>query len=426
MGFAQLHCHHSSGSMLDSVVSSEELAKRASELGHKYLADTDHGRCSAWYDHNLACLKYGVKPIFGIEQYIVEDEGLMVMNDKGKRTRSKNNHIILLAKNQTGMRNISHLLYISMADTDHFYYNNHNTFSELFKYSEGIICGTACMASPFANALKEGREDKAESLFKTFLDVFKDNFYVELQLNEMVHDIGALKNGQKDINDFLSSLADKYGVPKVITGDVHYLMPEDYKLQDISLAMREKRTVNEAGFTLESRTLYYHDVPDYKAFNERFGYGLTDEQIEQYCSNAEYIASRCDACIPERTKAIFPNVTNEDEYEMERLAKENLAAYCGVDDWQKAPEEYKERLESELNVLKAKGFGNYVMLLWDIFQFCSRENVPVGYARGSGAGSLVLFLLGITKIDSLKNGLLFDRFLSQDRCVDCVVDYWNE
>lgn len=426
MGFAQLHCHHSAGSMLDSVVSSEELAKRANELGHKYLSVTDHGRCSAWYDHQIACNKYGIKPIFGIEQYVVPDDGLVVMNDKGKRTRSKNNHLILLAKNQTGMRNISHLLYISMSDPDHFYYNNHNTFSEIFKYSEGVVCGTACMASPFANALKDGNDKLAEELFRLFLDNFKENFYVELQLNEMVHDIGQLKNGQKDINDFLSSMADKYGVPKVVTGDVHYLMPEDYKLQEISLAMREKRTMNDAGFTLEAKTLFYHDISDYKFFNERFGYGLKDDQIDEYCNNAEYIASKCDACIPERTKAIFPSVTKEDEYEMERLSKENLAKKFGVDDWRKTPQEYVERVETELDLLKRKGFGSYVMLLWDIFQFCTKNDIPVGFARGSGGGSEVLYLLGITKIDPLRYKLLFERFINSERCVDCVIDYFSE
>lgn len=426
MGFAQLHCHHASGSMLDSVVTSEELAKRASEFGHKYLSVTDHGRCSSWYEHSIACKKYGIKPVFGIEQYVVQDDGLVVYNDKGKRVRSKNNHIILLAKSPEGMRNISHLLYISMGDTEHFYYNNHNTFSELFKYSKDVICGTACMASPFANALKEGKEDRAEEIFKLFLDNFKENFYVELQLNELTHEIGDLKNGQKDINNFLSSLADKYGVPKVITGDVHYLMPEDYRIQDISLAMRERRTVNDAGFSLESKTLFYHDVKDYKFFNERFGYGLIDEQIEEYCNNAEYIASKCDGYIPERTKSIFPCVTNDDEYEVEKKSKENILKYFNTDNINNVPEEYRLRLEKELDILKRKGFGSYIMLLWDIFQYCENNNIPVGFGRGSGCGSLVLFLMGITKLDPIRYGLLFERFLAEERAQNCVVDYWSE
>lgn len=312
-----------------------------------------------------------------------------------------------------------------MTGENHFYYNNHSTFSEIFQYKKDVICGTACMMSPFSNALKEGNPEKSEKLFNLFLDNFRDDFYVEVQLNELVHEGEGLERGQKTVNDFLISLADKHGVPVVITGDVHYLDKEDYRLQDISLAMRERRTVNDPGFTLEARTLFYHDVCDYKFLNERFGYGYTDAQIEQWCDNAGEIASRCHGEIPERTTMIFPTVTTDDEYEMERLAKENLARKFGVDEWQKAPQEYVERVEYELDLLKRKGFGSYCMVLQDIFRFCDEEEIPVGFGRGSGAGSLVLYLLGITRLDPLRYKLLFERFINSERCVDCVVDYFN-
>lgn len=425
MGFAQLHCHHASGSMLDSVVTSEELAKRASELGHKSLSVTDHGRLSAWFDHQAACRKYGLNPVFGLEQYVIPDDELITLNDKGKRVRCRNNHLILLAKNMEGMNNIRHLHYISMAAENHFYYNNHSTFSEIFQYKDGVICGTACMMSPFSNALKDGKPEKAEELFNLFLNNFKDDFYVEIQLNELTKEIAGLEHGQKSTNDFLIDLANKNGVPIVITGDVHYLGREDYRIQDISLAMREKRTMNDPGFTLESRTLYYHDIDDYRYFDTRFEYNYGDEKIFEWCNNAEEIASRCHAEIPERTTMIFPNVTLEDEYEMERISKENLAKKFGVDDWRKAPQEYIDRIEMELGLLKRKGFGSYCMVLYDIFKYCDEEGIPVGYGRGSGAGSLVLYLLGVTKIDSIKYGLLFERFLSDARTVNTVVDYFT-
>ena len=425
MGFAQLHCHHSSGSMLDSVVTSEQLAQRATQYGHKSLAVTDHGRLSAWFEHQQACRKYGINPVFGLEQYVIPDDELVTLNDKGKRVRCKNNHLILLAKSDEGMNNIRHLHYISMTGENHFYYNNHSTFSEIFQYKKDVICGTACMMSPFSNALKEGNPEKSERLFNLFLDNFRDDFYVEVQLNELVHEGEGLEHGQKTVNDFLISLADKHGVPVVITGDVHYLDKEDYRLQDISLAMRERRTVNDPGFTLEARTLFYHDVCDYKFLNERFGYGYTDAQIEQWCDNAGEIASRCHGEIPERTTMIFPAVTTDDEYEMERLVKENLARKFGVDEWQKAPQEYVERVEYELDLLKRKGFGSYCMVLQDIFRFCDEEEIPVGFGRGSGAGSLVLYLLGITRLDPIKYGLLFERFVSEARCVNTVVDYFS-
>lgn len=209
MGFAQLHCHHAEGSMLDSVVSSEELAQRAAQYGHKSLSVTDHGRLSAWFEHQQACRKYDINPVFGLEQYVIPDDELITLNDKGKRIRCKNNHLILLAKTPEGMNNIRHLHYISMAAENHFYYNNHSTFSEIFKYSKDVICGTACMMSPFSNALKEGNPEKSERLFNLFLDNFKDDFYVEVQLNELVHEGEGLKQGQKTVNDFLIDLANR-------------------------------------------------------------------------------------------------------------------------------------------------------------------------------------------------------------------------
>lgn len=428
MGFAQLHCHHAGGSMLDSVVTSEELAKRASELGHKYLVATDHGRCSAWYDNQKACNKYGIKPIFGIEQYIVQDDELVYMNQAGKRVRSPNNHIILLAKNKTGMKNISHLLYDSMADDSHFYYNNHNTFSEVFKYSEGIVCGTACMMSPFSNALKKGNENLAINLFMMFLNHFKDDFYVEVQLNELTREIDKLEFGQKSTNDFLISLAEKHGVPIVITGDVHYLDKEDYRIQDISLAMREKRSIENPGFSLEARTLFYQDVNDYKFFNNRFGYNYSEAKIDEWCNNAEIIAKKCtssDAEISERMRMIFPSLTPNDENLMETLTKQNLMKIFNVDDYSKVPAEYSERLDYELELLTRKGFGSYCMVLYDIFKYCNENEILTGFGRGSGAGSLALYLLGITKINPIEHGLLFSRFINEQRCVNAVYDYFG-
>lgn len=312
-----------------------------------------------------------------------------------------------------------------LTSNDHYYYNNHSTFSEIFKYSDGVICGTACMMSPFANALKVGDEKKAEKLFTDFLDVFKDDFYVEVQLNELVRTIDKLEFGQKSVNEYMMMLADKYGVPKVITGDVHYLDKEDYRIQDISLAMREKRTMGTDGFSLEARTLFYHDVCDYKFFNERFGYGYSEELIDEMCSNTQYIAEKCNYIIPERTKMIYPHVTFDDEYEMERLSNERLIQLFNVNSYEDVPKEYRERLELELDVLKRKGFGSYVMVLEDLFEHCKEANIPVGFGRGSGAGSLVLYLMGITKIDPLKHELLFERFLSEERCTNCVCDYFS-
>jgi len=390
MSFTHLHIHNNVGSKLDGIASLEDYAKRAVELGHTHLACTDHGSLSGWYDLQQACTKYKLQPIFGLEQYVIEEKEMLEINSEKKRRRYPNQHLILLAKNEAGYKNISHLHYDSMTLEGRYYYRNHSTIEDIFKYSEGVMVGTACMASPFARLLKEGKPEEAEKLFLKFKDVFKDDFYVELQFNELNDDrIGGLENGQKTINNFMKGLADKHNVKKVITGDVHYLNQEDNVVQNIAIAMRSGFTKadiedeTKKTFQIESKNLFYHDVSDYKDFNKRWDYGYTDEEIEEWCNNSQYFADKCDYQIPERDHMIIPAVTADD------ITKLNDECYLGLEKKikeglieEKDREKYVKRLEYEKGILVKKGFASYVLVLWDIFKFCSDNKFMVGFGRG--------------------------------------------
>lgn len=422
MSFCHLHLHSALGSRLDAVSSSFDYAKKAKEYNHPAIATTDHGHLNNIYQHQQACLKGGIKPILGVEMYIAPDLITLV---EGKRKRTKDQHIILLVQNKIGYQNLLKINYISMSDDTHFYYSPRITIPELFELSEGLLCGTACIGSPFATLLKNSKEREAEKLFKQFLEIFKDRFYAEIQINELVDPMDELVKGQQTYNNWIIEKAKKYGVPIVITGDVHYAEPGMDKLQTLSIAIRDKTTIDKLTFELESKNLYYHDIPDYQKFNIEFNYKYTEEFILNCCNTTSYISDKIDFLIPERTKMILPNISDDDEMLLVQKAKEGLCKYFNKS-FEECPTEYKKRLIYELSVIIRKGFCNYLLILEDIFRFAKKEEITHGPGRGSAAGSLVVFCLGITTIDPIKFGLFFERFISQSRLPDYVYDYWSE
>ena len=421
--FVQLHIHNSMGSLLDGVASPEDYAKRASEYGHEALAVTDHGRLIALYNHQQSCLKYGIKPIFGMEAYLTDE---LVHEEDGKRKRTHANHLILLVKNETGYKNLLKLNYISNKDTDHFYYVPRITEDELFENGEGLIVNSACIASKFSMLIRENKIDDCEKLIVKYLEKFKEDFYIEIQLNELTKKIDEAEFGQKTVNEVMMSFADKYGIPIILTSDTHYLNKEDNEIQNLSIAMRSKETRNTSSFHLEAQNLYYHKIEDFLRFNKEFGYNYSEEKILQYCSNAYDVSKKCDFLIPERKKMLLPYVygsQENDDSELIKKAREGLKNRLGG----KITKEYKDRLNYELEILLRKGFSSYILILEDLFRYVnSKETLYHGIARGSGGGSLVLYSLGITELNPLKYGLLFERFLSAERAPDFVINYFCE
>lgn len=424
MGFVHLHAHSSLGSRLDGVSSSEDYVKKAVSYNHKALAITDHGRLNGIYEHQTQCLKYDIKPIIGMEMYLSDNlEMFEKKRGKGKRIRTKNYHIILLVKNEIGYKNLLYLNYLSMKDTTHFYYLPRITQKELFANSEGLIIGTACIVNPFCSLLRAGKQDEAISLFQKYVEVFKEDFYVELQLNELINEMDDLQYGQKTSNDFMIMMANKFGIPIVLTGDIHYTEKGQDKLQTLSIAIRNKNTIDNITFELESKELYYHNVNDYIEFNERWKYGYSKKNILEWCRNTEIVADKCNFLIPLRKRLHLPQMTDDDDKNLIVEGRKGLMLRLGIDNYSEIPEEYKKRLEHELKILIRKGFSSYCLICKDISDFSLENGIYGRIGRGSASGSILLWALNIHNFDSIKHGLLFERFMSKDRSPDLVVDY---
>lgn len=429
--FCQLHIHTHIGSQLDGVGDPKEYAALAKEKGHPALAVTDHGKMNAFYKHQEACVKEGIKPIFGVEAYVeFQLERFEEKAGKQKRIRNKNMHLILLAKNEVGYKNLLKLNYISMSDDKHFYYRNHITIDELFENKEGLIIGSGCGGSPFNTLFREGNEEEADKLYGRFVEEFGDDFYTELHISELYDrlDADGEEDGydQKKINAFELRMAKKHKRMIVLAGDVHYQLPGKDQIQTLAIAIRNRDTIDKLTFQIESKNLYYHDVDDYKNFSKQWDYGYTDEQIDEWCGNTVKIADRIDFLMPERNRMILPEVSDNDDALIIKKARYGLTKRCGVENYHDCPKEYKDRLDTEIKVIIQKGMSNYVLILEDVFRFADSENIMRGPARGSGGGSLLLYALDITTLDPIKYGLIFERFLSAERSPDVVFDYFGE
>ena len=410
-----LHVHSRDGSFYDGVSSVEELVEQAVLHGNKALALTDHGMMSGLFRFQQYAKAKGIKPILGVEEYVVEE--LVTMNGK-KRARTKNTHIILLAANEQGWKNLCHLSYIANRDEEHFYYKPRITFEELFQYKEGLMVGSACLASIFSTYLLNNNAEKAEEYFKRFVDEFGENFYAEIQLNELVAE-------QKRYNDWIIETAAKYNVPVVLTGDVHYATPDGAATQRFIFNLRKEED-SEGDDTYKCHSLFYQSVDDFKNFNKQWNYGYTDEQIETWCANTDKIAEKCNYEIPLGIGMKLPRYSFDEEEDFVKLAKEGLAKHFNCE-YKDCPENYRNQLEYEMEVLLKKGAYRYMLQLSSVINWAKENKYMVGPSRGSAGGSLVNICLGIASwaIDPIKNGLLFSRFVSEDRLVSNTYKYYT-
>jgi len=412
MSFSHLHIHNHIGSRLDAIASPEGYIKKAVELNHPYLAITDHGRLNGIYEHYMKCIEYGIKPIIGIEMYVYDD---LIVEEKGKRKRTKTWHIILLVKNKEGYKNLLYLNYLSMKDSEHFYYVPRITTKELFEHSEGLIVGTACMANPFAYHLFQKQPDRGKELFEEYVNVFKEDFFVEIQLNEIPE--------QKLVNKYMMLLADKYSIPKVITGDVHYLEKGQNELQTLAIAIRDKATIDNITFELESKNLYYHDVDDYIEFNDAFQFNYKKSDILQWCDNTEYITNKIDFRFPKRRRMFIPKMSEDDDETLIKKAKEGLIERLNVKSYSEVPTEYKRRLKKELATIIRKGMSSYLLLIEDIVQFAIKNNIYGMVGRGCFTPETKVFTTnGYKNIENINVG---DVILNENGEFDTVINKFS-
>ncbi len=403
--FVHLHIH-SEFSLLDGANRIKDLPVRAKELGMDAMAITDHGVMYGAIDFYKACKKEGVKPIIGCEVYVAPRSRF----DKEPGVDNKYNHLILLAKNNQGYKNLSKL--VSLGFIDGYYYKPRIDLEILEKYSEGLVCLSACLAGSVNQALLNGQNEKAEEIALWHKRVFGEDYYIELQNNGIKEQVLA--------NQKLVQLARKLDIPLVATNDAHYLKKEDAYNHEVLLCIQTgKRMSDEDRMKFDTEELYVKSPEEMIDYFKAF-----PDAIE----NTVKIAEKCNVEF-EFGHTILPNYEVPEGYEthydfLEDLCKKGMVKRYG----ENIPEEYQKRAEYELGVIKKMGYVDYYLIVWDYIHYAKTHNIPVGPGRGSGAGSILAYAIEITDIDPMKYNLLFERFLNPERVSmpDFDVDFSDE
>ena len=387
MSFCHLHVH-SEYSMLDGLCRLPELVRKAAELGMPALSLTDHGGLWGVVPFYKLCLEAKIKPILGCEVYVVE-------NLRKKEGKENPHHLVLLAENQEGYQNLIKLITISHLEG--FYYRPRLDKEQLAAYSKGLIALSGCLKGEVADYILKGDMAKAKQAVTDYAEIFgKHNFYLELQ------DHGLME--QKKINFWLKNFAKEFSLRLVATNDVHYLEPEDSRIHNVLLSVQTMSVVEEA-LSLPGNQYY---LKSERAMKELF------PDVPEAIQNSAVIASRCNVklklghlSLPE---AQVPSGYDTNSF-LEKLAFEGAKKHYGSP----LPSQVFERLAYELSTIKKTGFAGYFLIVKDIVDFAVKQEIPVGVGRGSAPGSLVAYCLGITDVDPIKYGLIFERFLNPER-----------
>lgn len=392
--FVHLH-NHSEYSLLDGLSKIRPMVLRAKELGMKAIAITDHGNLYGTITFYKTCLEEGIKPIIGCEIYISK----RTRHDKEKGLDSDSNHLILLAKNTIGYKNLMKI--ISISNLEGYYYKPRSDEELLREHSEGLICLSSCLNGYISEPLLQNQEETAIKRAKTLSEIFgKDNFYLELQKHVNIKE-------QDNVNEKLIDLSRKLGLPLVATNDNHYIRPDDAEAQETLLCIQTQTTLNTEG-----RRLTMIDSPDFyiKSPEEMTGLFL---QNEEAIKNTVKIADMCNLEIPigKWIMPIFavPLGKTAAEYMTEKVEEGLVKRY------KKISPEIKERVDYELSTILKKGYETYILIVADFVNWAKSQGITVGPGRGSNAGSIVSYALGISDVDPLFFKLPFERFLNPMR-----------
>jgi DNA polymerase-3 subunit alpha len=405
LGFVHLHIH-SEYSLLDGANRIKDLPVRAKELGMNAIAITDHGVMFGAIDFYKACKANGVKPIIGCEVYVAPRG----RKDKEPKIDEKYNHLILLAKNNEGYKNLAKL--VSLGFIEGFYYKPRIDKEILEKYHEGIICLSACLAGEVNQAIFNNNIEEAKKVALWFKNLFGEDYYLEVQ-----------NNGIKEqvlVNQKLVDLSRELNIPLVATNDAHYLKKEDAYNHEVLLCIQTgKKMTDEDRMRFDTDELYV------KSPEEMIEYF---KNIPEAIENTVKIAEKCNVEF-EFGHTILPNYDVPEQYSthydyLESLTQAGLAKRYG----QNITKEIQERAQYELSVIKKMGYVDYFLIVWDYINYAKTHNIPVGPGRGSGAGSIVAYSIGITDIDPIKYNLIFERFLNPERISmpDFDVDFCYE
>ncbi len=400
--FVHLHTH-SHYSILDGAIKIPDLIKRANELEFPAVALTDHGNMCGAIEFYKTANSGGIKPIIGIEVYIAPKSRTI----KERRGSGKGGpyHLVLLAKNIEGYRNLMKVS--SIGYQEGFYYVPRIDKDVLIENSKGLVALSSCIQGEIPRSIIQGDEINAQKSAKEMKDIFGEDFYLEVQYHKMLEE-------KKAINGILK-ISKKLSIPIVATNDVHYLTAEDYEAHDILLCLQTQKVVTDKDrMRLKSNSFYL------KSYEEMYS---IFKDIPESLQNTLEVMDKCNLTL-QFDKVRLPNFEipdnqTSDEY-LKKLALDGLK--------KRYPETYNERikeLEYELNVISSMHLSEYFLIVQDFINFARSRDIMIGPGRGSAAGSILSYALGITNIDPIKNGLFFERFLNPERVTmpDIDVDF---
>lgn len=411
MSYIPLHVHDEDASVGDSILNLKDYVKKGVEFGLPALAITNHGSIASMYKFYKLCEDNHIKPIIGNEMYVVSDKDSDLVNyssldakgrKKIKYTPGEYSHLVLIAQNKEGFKNLLHLTSYSAIKT--FYKRPLITEEQLFSHSEGLICLTACVGGLFPKMINEKQDPSViKEKLKEYTNVFKDRFYLELQPCNFPEQIKT--------NMHLARYAKELNLPVVATNDVHYLNREDAVVHNIHVADYRKQVVG-----VDDELIYKDDCFYFMEEKDLQLLGVDEAIQKEAILNTERIANSCehielikDVQMPIFDKNLSPTESLNMLYD---LAFEKLNRIIHTVD---NPYIYSERLLYELGVIEKLGFVDYFLIIWDLFRYAKEANIMMGPGRGSVCGSLLAYCLNITKVDPVKYDLLFERFLSEFR-----------
>lgn len=392
--FVHLHVH-TAYSLLDGAIRLEDLMRRAQEFQMPAVAITDHGTLFGVLDFYLKAKKAGLNPILGCEVYVTPGS----RHDKKAGVKGDYHHLVLLAQDLTGYRNLVQL--VTRAHLEGFYYKPRVDKELLAELNTGLIALTSCLHGEVPRLLLSGDTKGAEAVAREYADIFSQGrFYLEVQANDIPE--------QRRVNALLLELGPKWGLPVVATNDCHYLRPEDARAHDVLLCIQTGKTVNTAG-----RMAFATDQLYFKSPEE-----MAREFPPEVLARTLEIAAQCrvELELGALHFPTYPAARGRDPGELLReLARQGLEERLAPSPPARPVEEYHQRLAYELDVLIKMGFAAYFLVVADIVAYARRRHIPVGPGRGSAAGSLVAYALKITDLDPLAHGLFFERFLNPER-----------
>lgn len=402
--FVHLHVH-TEYSLLDGANRIKDLIKRTLDLGMKSIAITDHGVMYGIIDFYKEAVKNGIKPILGCEVYTAGRSRF----DRQAGIDSDQGHLVLLAKNMTGYKNLMKI--VSIGFTEGFYYKPRIDMEVLERYSEGLIALSACLSGDVPKALLRNDYERARNTALKLNEIFGNgNFYLELQINGIEE--------QNLVNQNLIKLSRETGIPLIATNDAHYLRREDAKAHEILLCIQTGTNIND-----ENRMRFSTEEVYIKSPEEMWG---LFKNIPEAFENTVKVAEQCNVEL-EFNKLHLPQFKLDENINafdyLKKLCYEGLTKRYEVNfedlniegNTNKKFVEITDRLEYELSVIRQMGYVDYFLIVWDFIRYAKDKGIMVGPGRGSAAGSLVSYCLGITNIDPLRYNLLFERFLNPER-----------